>query len=71
MPSSSKQSEGTWHCKPCNLLFSSWEKLHQHKGSMRRAGKLKHIHCKFCSEDFKTERAEIKHIQEVCPRPAC
>lgn len=32
---------------------------------MQRAGKPKHIHCKFCSENFKTERAEIRHIQEV------
>ncbi|KAH7165741.1 putative C2H2 finger domain protein [Dactylonectria macrodidyma] len=69
--------EDTCLCKPCNLIFSSREALHQHKGSMRRAGKLKHIHCKFCSENFKTQAAEITHIQQMHPQeqnldcPAC
>ncbi|KAK7432383.1 hypothetical protein QQZ08_000945 [Neonectria magnoliae] len=72
-----QQSEHAWLCKPCNMLFSSWEKLRQHKGVMRRDGKPKHIHCKFCSVNFKTERAEIRHIQENHPKeqnlecPAC
>ncbi|KAH7151992.1 putative C2H2 finger domain protein [Dactylonectria estremocensis] len=69
--------EETCLCKPCNLIFSSREKLHEHKGAMRRAGKLKHIHCKFCSENFKTQAAEITHIQQMHPKeqnldcPAC
>ncbi|KAI5461617.1 hypothetical protein BGZ63DRAFT_357049 [Mariannaea sp. PMI_226] len=73
----SQVSHDTWLCKPCNTLFSSREKLHEHKGIMRAAGKPKHVHCKFCSEDFKTERAEILHIQEKHPQeqnlecPAC
>ncbi|KAF4988602.1 hypothetical protein FDECE_14980 [Fusarium decemcellulare] len=64
MPSGHR-ADGTYLCKPCNLIFSTWDALHRHKGNMRRAGKKGHVHCKFCGEDFKTEGAEIKHIQQV------
>ncbi|KAJ3509328.1 hypothetical protein NM208_g15683 [Fusarium decemcellulare] len=67
MPSGHR-ADGTYLCKPCNLIFSTWDALHRHKGNMRRAGKKGHVHCKFCSEDFKTEGAEIKHIQQNHPQ---
>ncbi|CAM1507931.1 Fc.00g047790.m01.CDS01 [Cosmosporella sp. VM-42] len=54
----------TWLCKPCNLLFSTWEGLLKHKDGMRQDGKLQHFHCGICGEDFKTEIAEIKHIRQ-------
>ncbi|KAF4974257.1 hypothetical protein FZEAL_8819 [Fusarium zealandicum] len=57
------QANGTWLCKPCQLTFSSWVALLKHKANMRSAGKPRHVHCKFCGEDFKTQAAEIKHIQ--------
>lgn len=37
----------------------------KHKDIMRRAGKAKHIHCKFCGMDFKTEVAHMTHIHQV------
>lgn len=44
----------------------------QHKASMRdKRGDKPHYHCHVCGEDFKTEYAEIKHIQQVSLLPAC
>ncbi|PFH61392.1 hypothetical protein XA68_17504 [Ophiocordyceps unilateralis] len=62
------QSNGSFLCKPCNLVFPSWESLHEHKQEMRTAGHASHIHCKHCSQDFKTGAAEQQHIQLFHPQ---
>ncbi|KAJ4308000.1 hypothetical protein N0V84_012361 [Fusarium piperis] len=61
------QTDGTYLCKPCQVKFPTWELLLKHKDTMRRAGKPKHIHCKFCGMDFKTEIAHMKHIRQDHP----
>ncbi|KAF7552021.1 hypothetical protein G7046_g7555 [Stylonectria norvegica] len=58
----------TYRCKPCGKTFPTWQHLHNHKDELRSAGLPKHIHCKICSADFKTEIAEIKHIQLNHPK---
>ncbi|KAM4066484.1 palmitoyltransferase PFA3 [Hirsutella rhossiliensis] len=62
------QSDGQWLCKPCDRIFASCEALLDHKQQMRQAGRPKHIHCKHCGQDFKTEGAEIFHIQAFHPQ---
>lgn len=37
----------------------------KHKATMRGDNKKPHFHCRVCGEDFKTEMAEIRHIQLV------
>lgn len=61
-----QQGYGEFLCKPCNTRFVSFDRLMKHKGEKRKAGSLKHIHCRLCGIDFKTEREEHEHIQEVC-----
>ncbi|RSL62632.1 hypothetical protein CEP54_005555 [Fusarium duplospermum] len=67
MPSG-HQPDGTFLCKPCQIKFPSWELLLRHKDRMQRAGKAKHIHCKFCGMDFKTEIAHMTHIHQSHPQ---
>ncbi|EEU44485.1 uncharacterized protein NECHADRAFT_85078 [Fusarium vanettenii 77-13-4] len=62
------QADGTFLCKPCQIRFPTWERLLKHKDIMRRAGKAKHIHCKFCGMDFKTEVAHMTHIHQSHPQ---
>ncbi|KAM6521982.1 hypothetical protein FALCPG4_011676 [Fusarium falciforme] len=62
------QADGTFMCKPCQIRFPTWERLLKHKDIMRRAGKAKHIHCKFCGMDFKTEVAHMTHIHQSHPQ---
>ncbi|KAM0433977.1 hypothetical protein ACHAPT_003921 [Fusarium lateritium] len=63
------QPDGSFLCKPCKTKFSSWEQLLKHKENMQRAGKDKHIHCKFCGQDFKTEAGLMRHIHEASDLP--
>lgn len=63
------QADGTFLCKPCQVKFPTSELLRKHKDTMRRAGKPKHIHCKFCGMDFKTEIAHMRHIQQASHAP--
>ncbi|RGP76387.1 hypothetical protein FLONG3_5271 [Fusarium longipes] len=65
MPSGTRY-EGDFWCETCDKIFKTWEDLNTHKRIMRAKGK-EHIHCKFCSADFKTEAAEITHIQQTHP----
>ncbi|PNY26154.1 Uncharacterized protein TCAP_03916 [Tolypocladium capitatum] len=62
-----QQDGGPWFCKPCNLGFPTWNALWDHKKQMRRSGAAKHINCKHCGMDFKTEVAEIRHVQQTHP----
>ena len=65
------QGYGPFLCKPCNVHFSSNEKLMKHKADKRANGSDTHIHCKFCGVDFATEQAEILHIRKASSRLAC
>ncbi|RMJ03290.1 hypothetical protein CDV36_015184 [Fusarium kuroshium] len=67
MPSG-HQPDGTFLCKPCQIKFPTWELLCRHKDRMQSAGKAKHIHCKFCGMDFKTEIAHMTHIHQSHPQ---
>ncbi|RTE69398.1 hypothetical protein BHE90_016218 [Fusarium euwallaceae] len=67
MPSG-HQPDGTFLCKPCQIKFPTWELLCRHKDRMQSAGKSKHIHCKFCGMDFKTEIAHMTHIHQSHPQ---
>lgn len=52
-------------CEPCNALFPGWDALQKHKENKRKAGVAGHIYCKFCYQDFETEKGEMMHIQKA------
>ncbi|POR31042.1 Uncharacterized protein TPAR_08776 [Tolypocladium paradoxum] len=63
-----QQNDGHWLCKPCNLEFPTWNALWDHKKEMRKSGADKHISCKHCGMNFKTEVGEIQHIKQTHPK---
>ncbi|KAG6041595.1 hypothetical protein E4U41_003332 [Claviceps citrina] len=60
--------DGKWRCKPCDRQFPSWESLLQHKAYKQKTGAAHHIHCQFCGQDFETDVARKRHVQQSHPK---
>lgn len=56
-----------WRCTPCDREFPTWESLVKHKAYKLKTGAKDHIHCYVCGQDFKTEVAQLRHVQQTHP----